>query len=310
MVQPVTTSASMSSPPAVSIIGVGNMGGGMTTNLLSRGYTVYAHDIDSSKTAFYHQKGAVVQVSIAQAAIKSIVTIICVVDAQQTHELLFGEQNVALLLPVGHTVMLCPTISPHDVEHCAAELAERGVHTIDAPMSGGPARAADGTMSLMVACTHALFQQHLALLNDLSTKVFHISERPGDAARTKLVNNLLAGINLVGAAEVMVLAERMGLNLATTLNVIEQSSGQSWIGSDRMRRALVADYEPRAHMGLLAKDTALAIAVAQSLCPTGHSYPSLLGQAASTVFSQAMQSPCASLDDGALFKFLQTTPPA
>jgi L-threonate 2-dehydrogenase len=310
MVQPLATSALMSSPTVVSIIGVGNMGGGMATNLLSRGYTVYAYDVDSVKTAFYQQKGAVVQVSIAQAAIKSIATVICVVDAQQTHELLFGAQNVAQLLPVGHTVMLCPTMSPDDVERCAANLAGHGVQMIDAPMSGGPARAANGTMSLMVACSHALFQQHRTLLNDLSSKVFHISERLGDAARTKLVNNLLAGINLVGAAEVMVLAQRMGLDLGTTLNVIEQSSGQSWIGSDRMHRALAADYEPRAHMGLLAKDTALAVAAAQSLDPTGQSYLGPLGQAACTVFSQAMQSSCAALDDSALFKFLQNTPPA
>ena len=296
--------------PAVSIIGVGNMGGGMATNLLSRGYTVYAYDVDSSKTAFYQQKGAVVQVSITQAAIKSIVIIICVVDALQTHELLFGEQNIAQLLPVGHTVMLCPTMSPDDVERCAAKLAEHGVQMMDAPMSGGPARAANGTMSLMVACTHALFRQHHALLNDLSSKVFHISERPGDGARTKLVNNLLAGINLVGAAEVMVLAKRMGLDLGTTLNVIEQSSGQSWIGSDRMHRALAADYEPRAHMGLLAKDTALAVAAAKALGPAGQTYAVPLGQAASTAFSQAMQSPYAALDDSALFEFLQNTPPA
>ena len=231
-------------------------------------------------------------------------------DALQTHGLLFGAQNIAQHLPAGHTVMLCPTMSPDDVERCAAKLAEHGVQMMDAPMSGGPARAANGTMSLMVACTHALFQQHQKLLNDLSSKVFHISERPGDGARTKLVNNLLAGINLVGAAEVMVLAQRMGLDLATTLSVIEQSSGQSWIGSDRMHRALASDYEPRAHMGLLAKDTALAVAAAKALGPAGQSYAGHLGQAASTAFSQAMQSPYAALDDSALFEFLQNTPPA
>jgi L-threonate 2-dehydrogenase len=307
--QIVSQSSLTSSPLAVSIIGVGNMGGGMATNLLVRGYTVYAHDVDSAKTAFYQQKGAVVQVSIAQAAIKSIATLICVVDASQTRDLLFGAQNIAQFLPAGHTVMLCPTMSPNDVEYCAAKLAEHGVHTIDSPMSGGPARAADGTMSLMVACSHALFQQHRSLLDDLSSKLFHISERPGDAARTKLVNNLLAGINLVGAAEVMVLAQRMGLDLSTTLNVIEQSSGQSWIGSDRMRRALAADYEPRAHMGLLAKDTALAVTAAQSLGSAEQAYPGPLGLAASQVFSQAMQSHCAALDDGALFEFLQTYQP-
>ncbi len=308
------TSAAPSSPlQAVSIIGVGNMGGGMATNLLSRGYTVYAHDMDNAKTDFFQRKGAIVQVSIAQAAIKSIVSIVCVVDAVQTHDLLFGAQNMAQQLPLGHTVMLCPTISPQDTELCSAKLAQLGVHMIEAPMSGGPARAADGTMSLMVACTLDLFQRHQQLLKDLSSKLFHISERTGDGARTKLVNNLLAGINLVGAAEVMVLAKRMGLDLETTLNVIEQSSGQSWIGSDRMRRVLAADYEPRAplaHMALLAKDTALAVSAAHSLNLGQQSHIVALGQLASTVFGQAMQSDCADQDDSALFKFLQTQSPA
>jgi L-threonate 2-dehydrogenase len=313
--------AANSNQPAVSIIGVGNMGGGMASNLLSRGYTVYVHDIDPAKTYFYHQKGAKVQANTAQAAIKSIVTIICVVDALQTHELLFGAQNLAQQLVTGHTVMLCPTMAPADVEQCAAKLAARGVYTIDAPMSGGPARAADGSMSLMVACPNQLFQLHDGLLNDLSSKVFHISEHPGDGARTKLVNNLLAGINLVGAAEVMVLAKRMGLDLNTTLNVIEQSSGQSWIGSDRMRRALVADYEPRAHMGLLAKDTALAIASFQDNPPiqinspgtietnieknTNLDYTGPLGAIVASVFNQAIKAGLGSQDDAALFKYLQ-----
>ena len=122
----------------------------------------------------------------------------------------------------------------------------------------------------------------------------------GDGARTKLVNNLLAGINLVGAAEVMALADRMGLDLNTTLDVIEQSSGQSWIGSDRMRRAIAGDLAPRAHMTLLAKDTGLAIGAAQSVGFTGP-----LGEAASQVFAQAVRAGLAELDDGALLGFLR-----
>lgn len=102
------------------------------------------------------------------------------------------------------------------------------------------------------------------LLQALSNKVFHISEKPGDGARTKLVNNLLAGIYLVGAAEVLALAACLGLDPGKTLDVIEQSSGQSWIGSDRMRRALAGDYAPRAHVTLLEKDTRLAIEAARA----------------------------------------------
>ena len=312
----------------VAIIGIGNMGGGMASNLLARGYTVYVHDIDPSKHAIFVEKGALASNNIAGAASKSVATIVCVVDAEQTEQVLFASGGVAASVQPGHTVLLCPTIAPLDVERFAARLAQRRIHTIDAPMSGGPVRAADGSMSLMVACEDAVFHQHAQLLGDLSSKLFRISQRPGDGARTKLVNNLLAGINLVGAAEVLALAQRMGLNLATTQNVIEQSSGQSWIGTDRMQRALAGDYAPRAHMTLLAKDTALAV---QAACHLGYAthaakaakaasaasamahaspaaYPGPLGQRAAQVFAQALAAGLADQDDSALFKLLQSTP--
>ena len=195
--------------------------------------------------------------------------------------------------------MLCPTIAPQDVESIVRELAALGVDAVDAPMSGGPARARDGSMSLMVACTDAVFERCQPLLEALSSKLFRISGRPGDGARTKLVNNLLAGINLVGAAEVLALANRMGLDLNRTLDVIEQSSGQSWIGSDRMRRAIAGDLEPRAHMTLLQKDTRLALEAAQALGFVGP-----LGAAARDVFAQASTGGLAEQDDAALFKWL------
>jgi 3-hydroxyisobutyrate dehydrogenase-like beta-hydroxyacid dehydrogenase len=125
----------------------------------------------------------------------------------------------------------------------------------------------------------------------------------GDAARTKLVNNLAAGINLVGAAEVLVLAHKMGLDLTRTLDVLAQSSGQSWIGSDRMRRAIAGDYEPRAHMTLLQKDTRLALEAAGALGFTGP-----LGAAARDVFAQASAGGLAEQDDAALFKWLSAGP--
>jgi 3-hydroxyisobutyrate dehydrogenase len=94
----------------------------------------------------------------------------------------------------------------------------------------------------------------------------------------------------------------MGLDPATTLGVIEQSSGQSWIGSDRMRRAIAGDYEPRAHVTLLQKDTRLAVQAAQA---AGFEGP--LGGAARDVFARAAQAGLGSLDDAALFKLLSGT---
>lgn len=287
----------------MTVIGVGNMGGGMAANLLDKGWDVRVCDVDAAKIEAMARLGAAALAHPAGAPADSEAFIVCVVDAAQTEAVLFGEQGLSRMLRPGHAVMLCPTIAPQDVESFAARLAERGVHTLDAPMSGGPARARDGSMSLMLACPQAVYEQQAGLLRDLSAKVFHISEKPGDGARTKLVNNLLAGINLVGAAEALALAGRLGLDLAKTLDVIEQSSGQSWIGSDRMRRAIAGDYAPRAHVTLLEKDTRLAVAAARA---AGFDGP--LGERASRVFAEAHEAGLAGEDDAALFKHLGGKP--
>jgi 3-hydroxyisobutyrate dehydrogenase-like beta-hydroxyacid dehydrogenase len=186
------------------------------------------------------------------------------------------------------------------VQAQAERLALLGIGCIDAPMSGGPLRAQDGSMSLMVACSDALWARSQNLLNALSQKVFRVGTRAGDGARTKLVNNLLAAVNLVGAAEAMALAERLGLDPKATLSVIEASSGQSWIGSDRMHRALQDDFAPRAHVTLLAKDTGLAVQAAEE---AGFDPP--LGRLAKDLFAQALGKGWADLDDAALLQLMR-----
>lgn len=271
----------------------------MALNLLEQGWAVQVCDVVTSKAQDLVPFGAVAQQNAAQTARNSLATIVCVVDATQCEDVLFGAQGLAGVMRPGQVVLLCPTLAPQEVESFAQRLVERGIALLDAPMSGGPARARDGSMSLMVAGDAAVFTQMAPLLSALSSQVFRISERVGDGARTKLVNNLAAGINLVGAAEVLALAQAMGLNLNRTLDVMEQSSAQSWIGSDRMRRAIAGDLTPRAHMTLLEKDTHLAIQAAQAL---GFEGP--LGAAARDVFAQASAGGLAGLDDAALLKWL------
>ena len=286
---------------SVGIIGVGNMGGGMARRLLSQGWSVHVRDVDAAVLAPLQALGAVVHPSPATLAEAVDRLIVCVVDAHQIDEVLFGAQGAANGLRLGQAVLLCPTISPEDAERLGQRLSALGAEPIDAPMSGGPVRAKQGSMRLMVACPDSVFEAHQDLLHALANPVFRISERVGDGARTKLVNNLLAGINLAGAAEVLALAERMGLSQATTLNVMERSSGQSWIASDRMRRAIEGDYAPRAHMTLLEKDTRLAVDAAQRVGVTP-----ALGTQASAIFAQASAAGFAKEDDAALLKHLST----
>ena len=284
----------------VAVVGIGNMGLGMALRLRDRGFAVRVRDIDPAREALARAEGLTVCATPAEAAAGARCAIVAVVDATQTEAVLFGGGGLAAALPAGAAVMLCPTIAPHDTEGFAARLSEAGLAPIDAPMSGGPLRARDGTMSLMVACAGEVYERQREVIGALSSAVFRLGDRPGDGARMKLVNNLLAGINLAGAAEVLALAERAGLDAGLALDVIERSSGQSWIGSDRMRRAIAGDLAPRAHTTLLNKDTHLALDMAQRL---GMATP--VGEHAAALFARACDSGFASLDDASLLELLR-----
>lgn len=293
----------MTSLTQVAVVGAGNMGGAMLARLRDLAWSVGVYDTDAQAQAKALVHGALPMASPLHAA-RSLapggVLLIAVVDAAQTEAVLWGEDGAGPELQPGQTVMLCPTLGPKTVQTQAERLAERGVDCMDAPMSGGPLRARQGTMSLMVACSEPVWQRNQNLLNALSQQVFRVGVRAGDGARTKLVNNLLAAVNLAGAAEALALAERLGLDPAVTLSVMEASSGQSWIGSDRMGRALAGDFEPRAHVSLLAKDTGLAVSAADEVA-----YDPPLGRLARDLFAQAMAQGLAQLDDAALLQLMR-----
>lgn len=292
----------MNTPPTarVGVIGIGNMGWGMAARLQASGHEVVVRDVDPAREALARGAGLAVAPTAATLASACRLVVVAVVDAAQTGAVLFGADGAAAAMPPGHAVMLCPTIAPGDTESFAARLHALGIDCIDAPMSGGPVRAREGTMSLMVACADAAFERHRDVIEALSDQVFRLGERVGDGARVKLVNNLLAGINLAGAAEAIALAERLGLDAGRTLDVIERSSGQSWIGSDRLRRAIAGDLVPRAHTSLLAKDTRLALQMAQA---AGAPVP--IGAQAAAAFERACAEGFAALDDASLLALLR-----
>jgi 3-hydroxyisobutyrate dehydrogenase len=284
----------------VGFIGIGNMGLAMALRLRELGQPVVVRDIDGGREARAAAAGAEVAASPAAVAARCDAVIVVVVDARQTEDVLFGPGGAHETLRAGQAVLLCPTIAPEDTERFAARLAERGVDVIDAPMSGGPARARAGRMSLMVACGDAAAARWQALLDALADPVFRAGTRPGDGARTKLVNNLLAAVNLAGAAEALALAERVGLDPARVQAVIERSSGQSWIGSDRMARALSGDLAPRAHTALLRKDAALAVAMAEAAGCNAR-----LGRVAAAAYAAACDAGHANDDDASLLAFMR-----
>jgi 3-hydroxyisobutyrate dehydrogenase-like beta-hydroxyacid dehydrogenase len=282
---------------AVGVIGIGAMGMGIARNLLDRGYAVHVRDIRPEAEAEARAAGATVHATPASLAAACAVVLTVVVDDAQTETVLFGADGVEGALGREAVVVLHSTLSPAFVAAAAERLAARGLAMVDAPISGGPARARDGSMSMMIAGAPAARRRAEGVLADAAAKRFVIGDRPGDGARMKLVNNALAGVNLAAAGEAMALAMRLGLDARTAHDVICASSGGSWIFADRMPRVLDGDYATRAAARVLAKDMGLFLDVA-----AGEDYAAPIAQAARAAFLRAMAEGHAEEDDAAIIK--------
>lgn len=281
----------------IGIIGIGAMGMAMAKNLHRRGWRVVVRDVRAEAEQEADSLGMQVSASPAALARHAEVIVVVVLNAQQIEDVLSGSDGLLQVDLDGRTVMLCSTIAPEDTIRFAHALAQLGAEVIDAPISGGPARAEAGTMSMMLAAEERLIERCDALISAMSDKQFRISETIGDGAKAKLVNNLLAGINLVAGAEALALGMKIGLEPRKLFDVLCASSGMSWIFQDRMARALQDDFAPRAFAHILTKDVTLATAMA-----TKADYQTPLGDAALDVFRETVEEGWAELDDAAVLK--------
>ena len=241
-----------------------------------------------------------VAASPARLASDADIVAVVVVNAAQIADVVLGTPDCPGLLEggkPGQIVLLCSTISPETAISFAEQLAASGMIAIDAPISGGPARALTGDMSMMLAGPQAALDSIESLLVDFAKHRFHLGTTIGDASKAKLVNNLLAGINLAASAEAMAFGMQLGLAPQTIFDIVSACSGNSWIFQDRMARAIQEDFAPRAAAPVLTKDLGLATALAKTV-----KAQTPLGDVAFARFSETVDRGWADLDDAAILK--------
>lgn len=249
----------------IGVIGIGAMGMGIAVSLRRAGFEVLANDINPVQIRQAAAQGIADADSPVRLAAQCQILFIVVVDHHQIEQILVGQNALLPALTAGHTLLVCSTIAPEHMASIAQRAAERGCAFVDAPISGGPARAANGTMSMMLAAPSRVLEPLMPVLEAISARRFLISQQPGDASKAKLVNNLLAGIHLAAAAEAFALAQRFGLDSQQMFDLIQASSGQSWMLADRVPRALAGDLAARAAAPVITKDLRLATAAAAQL---------------------------------------------
>jgi 3-hydroxyisobutyrate dehydrogenase len=276
------------------------MGLGVALRLRDLGFSVGVRDIRPEPEAVAAAAGATVHATPAALAKSCDVVITLVVDAAQTDEVVFGPEGLADAMRPQSVLVAMSTMPPAYVAILGQRLAARGIAFVDAPCSGGPARARDGTMSTMIAGPAMAMARCGGVLEAISSRRFPVGERPGDGAKAKIVNNLLAGANLVAAAEAVAMGERLGLDLATIFGVVSASSGGSWVFGDRIGRVLEGDRGVRARLDILRKDLSIAVATAQA---QGSATP--MAQAAYAAFDAASKDGWGDEDDSAMVQWFR-----
>jgi 3-hydroxyisobutyrate dehydrogenase-like beta-hydroxyacid dehydrogenase len=274
------------------------MGMGVVRSLLRAGHRPFTRDIRSEAQEGARALGASPCDSAAALAAQVDVAILLVVDDRQVDDVLFGSRGARDALRPGSVVVASSTLDPRYVASLATRLRERGVHLIDAPVSGGPRKAADGTLTIMVAGDADARARCRGIFDVIAGRVFEVGDEPGQAATFKIVNNLLAAVNLAAGAEALALARRAGIDPRSALDVINASSGASWIVADRMARAFAGDDAVHAATKILAKDVGIAAALAQRL-----SVHAPFAAAARDAFAAAVEAGFGDDDDASMLRF-------
>lgn len=251
---------------AVAVFGLGAMGLGMATSLLRAGLPVTGTDLSADREAAFRAAGGETTPA-AEAAARADVAVIVVVSAAQTEALLFGPEGVVPRLRPGAVVVSCATLPPDTARSLAARCAEAGLHYLDAPISGGAEKAAQGRLAIMASGTPDAFAAARPALDAMAETVFELGAEAGPASAMKAVNQLLAGVH-IAAAEAMAFGLSQGIPPAKTLEVISRRAGTSWMFENRGARMAAEDFAPRSAVEIFVKDLGIVSDIARAArCP-------------------------------------------
>jgi L-threonate 2-dehydrogenase len=249
----------------VGFIGLGAMGAPMAANLVRTGHAVRGFDVSEIAVRSLAEVGGVGAASAADAARDAELLVLVVASAEQVESVLFGAAGAAAALPARASIVLHSTVPPAYVRDVAPRLAATGHHLLDAPISGGRARAEAGTLVVMAAGPAEAFAAAESELEAVAERVYRLGETPGAASTVKMVNQLLAGVHIVAAAEAIAFGTRAGADPRMLFEIISQSAGNSWMFQNRVPHMLEGDYTPWSAVEIFVKDLGIVLDAGRQL---------------------------------------------
>jgi 3-hydroxyisobutyrate dehydrogenase-like beta-hydroxyacid dehydrogenase len=239
------------------------MGYGIATSILRAGHRVWGFDVNELRVAEFRavggQHGTLADVV---ATIDAVVTV--VLNADQTEAVLFGDEGVVGDLASGAVVIACATVPPDFAREMEARCAGHGVHFLDAPISGGSVKAAEGKLSIMASGSKVAFAAARPVLDATAETVFELGDAAGTGSAMKAVNQLLAGVHIATMAEALTFGITQGVAPEKFVEVISKCAGTSWMLENRAPHIVAGDYTPHSQVNIWPKDLGIVLDIAQS----------------------------------------------
>ena len=243
---------------SIGFVGLGAMGAPMAKRLVTAGFGLSVFDVRQESAEPLVELGATAASSPREAAEGAEALVMMVVNAEQTENALFGEDGAAEALGTGSAVVAMSTVGPEAVRGLEGRLAERGVRLLDAPVSGGVARAERGDLLIMAGGEDELFEELRPVLEAMGSTVAHCGGSAGDGQSVKLVNQLLCGLHIAAAGEALAYAAALGLDPRSVHETIRHGAAASFMLEDRGGRMLAREFTPaRSALDIFVKDMGL-----------------------------------------------------
>lgn len=290
----------------VGFIGLGNMGGPMAINLAKAGHRVLGFDMSKAAIDALVAEGGEAAADVAQLAAEADVIVSMLPAGKHVRQVYMGEGGILDSAKAGTLLIDSSTIDVDSARAVSAAAAGKSMPMVDAPVSGGVAGAAGGTLTFMVGGEDSAFEAAKPYL-DIMGKTIVQAGGAGTGQAAKICNNMILGISMIGVSEAFVLAERLGLDAQKLFDISSTASGQCWsltsycpVPGPLPTSPANRDYQPGFAAGMMLKDLKLAQEAAHS---SGAATP--MGAEAASLYSLFCNQGGESLDFSAIVKFLR-----
>ena len=248
----------------VAVIGLGSMGYGIAQSCLRAGQTTYGFDVVPEQMERFCAEGGT-KAHLHDIAATLDTAIVVVLNAAQTEEVLFGDGGLVPLMRAGSVVIACATVPPDFARDMEARCSVLDIHYLDAPISGGAAKAASGQLSVMASGTAEAFTAARPVLAATAETVFELGNSAGAGSAMKAVNQLLAGVHIATMAEALTFGMTQGVTPDKFVEVISKCAGTSWMLENRAPHIVNGDYTPHSQVNIWPKDLGIVLDIARSV---------------------------------------------